>query len=406
VSIGYIAPAGTPIAARDLLAGLVRAGSGLKSIAALEREVTRLTGTSHAWTFSSGRAAMVTALGAMSRACADPRRTEVFIPAYTCYTVAAAIVRAGLKPRLYDLDPHTLDPILAGIAGFDAARVLAIVATSLYGAPTALTQCESFARTHGIYLIDDAAQALGSLRDGRPVGGFGDAGIVSLEKGKNITTIQGGALVTRNATLLPHFEQAYRDVPAASPLATCVLGIKLLLYAALLRPWPYAVVRRLPGLNLGVTIYDEHFPITRYSSALAAFALVMGTRLNEFNRRRTSNGVRMEQALQAIPGVQLLKRAATAEPVHLRLPCFIDSRAARTRLLEALDRAGIGASVSYPNALCDVPEVRALLPAADRELPGARRIAESIVTLPTHPYCPDDLPARTAAIFAACGLDA
>ena len=61
--------------------------------------------------------------------------------------------------------------------------------------------------------------------------------------------------------------------------------------------------------------------------------------------------------------------------------------------------AGIGATASYPNAWCDVPEVAAKLPESDRNMPGARRVAESIVTLPTHAYCPPDLPTRVGQIL-------
>jgi len=68
-------------------------------------------------------------------------------------------------------------------------------------------------------------------------------------------------------------------------------------------------------------------------------------------------------------------------------------------VLEKLETAGIGATASYPNALCDVPEIVASLPQADRDMPGARRVADSIVTLPTHSYCPADLPARVGKVL-------
>jgi len=57
-----------------------------------------------------------------------------------------------------------------------------------------------------------------------------------------------------------------------------------------------------------------------------------------------------------------------------------------------LDRAGIGATASYPAALCDVPQAAALIRNNDETFLGARQVAASIVTMPTHPYCPADLP--------------
>jgi hypothetical protein len=68
----------------------------------------------------------------------------------------------------------------------------------------------------------------------------------------------------------------------------------------------------------------------------------------------------------------------------------------------ALDRAGIGATTSYPLSLADVPEVIARVPVADRDCPGARRIARTIVTLPTHAFCPLDIADRARRTLIEC----
>ena len=150
---------------------------------------------------STGRAAMTLAFQAMKRAARDPNRVEVIVPGYTCYSVPAAIERAGLVPRLCDVDPATLSPDLESLADLDFGRVLAIVSANLYGLPNALDDLESLARRHGIFMLDDAAQALGARYQGRPVGSFGDVGLFSFDKGKNITTLQGGVLVSDSASL-------------------------------------------------------------------------------------------------------------------------------------------------------------------------------------------------------------
>jgi dTDP-4-amino-4,6-dideoxygalactose transaminase len=79
---------------------------------------------------------------------------------------------------------------------------------------------------------------------------------------------------------------------------------------------------------------------------------------------------------------------------------FVSDPARRPGVVTALDRAGIGATTSYPNALADVPEVAAMVPAQDLHTPGAKAVANTIVTLPTHGYCPPDLAARAARLVS------
>ena len=79
---------------------------------------------------------------------------------------------------------------------------------------------------------------------------------------------------------------------------------------------------------------------------------------------------------------------------------FMDDPARRTRAVAALNAAGIGATVSYPQALVDVPEARALLVGDAGAQEGSRRVAASVVTLPTHAYVPRDLGSRVREVLA------
>jgi dTDP-4-amino-4,6-dideoxygalactose transaminase len=94
----------------------------------------------------------------------------------------------------------------------------------------------------------------------------------------------------------------------------------------------------------------------------------------------------------------LITPPAGAVPVYLRLPVLARSQTERDRLIVALEAAGIGATASYPSALGDVPNVRARLAPESGATPGARSVAERILTLPTHAYCPPDLAERVRAI--------
>jgi dTDP-4-amino-4,6-dideoxygalactose transaminase len=346
---------------------------------------------------------MALAFKVMKDTARDPRRVEIIVPGYTCYSVPAAVERAGLVPRLCDVDPDTLSPDLASLANVDFDRVLAIVSANLYGLPNALQDIEELARRHGVLMLDDAAQALGAGIGGRAAGSFGDVGIWSFDKGKNITTLQGGVLSANAGPLSQSLAGAVAALPGAGAAATLTTLAKLPAYSVLLRPALYGAVRLLP-LGLGLTPYETNYPITRFSRALAGLAASQFERLASINGQRIANAVRLREALSQVHGIRIPSVLAGAEAVYARFPLLVD-RDLRRRLVGDLVEAGIGATTSYPRALADVPEVARLLPRDQAPTPGAREVADRIVTLPTHAYCPSSLPQLVAAIAAGALAD-
>lgn len=396
--MGFLAPAGTRLSpfdvATDLVAGGLRADQSARFASLLASHSRR----DHAWLMSSGRAAMVLVLQAMKDV-AGARRDEVLIPGYTCYSVPAAIRLAGLTPRLCDVNPSTLgiDPDAARDNLSD--RTLAMVSANLYGMPNDLSRLETLARSQGVFMLDDAAQALGASADGRPVGGFGDTGIYSFDKGKNITCIQGGAIVARGGALAEAIARRVETLPRTGHVHAATLAAKLLVYALLLPPAAYGMTRRIPGLGLGSTPFELDFPRTRLAPMLVPALLSQWAALEGISSARISKASRMETALTGISWLQSIARNPRDVSVFPRLPMLCADAVARDRAIALLAQAGIGATASYPRALADVPEVRRMLRTDPGGQDGARSIAQRILTLPTHGYCPDDLGARIRVIL-------
>lgn len=391
--MSYLAPAGTALSLSEIALGFAH---GLRAQSAAARLIERLCAVSslpHCWPISSGRAAMTLILRSMRVAAADQERDEVVIPGYTCYSVAASIARAGLRPRLCDIDPATLGMSVEALERTDFNRVLAIVSANLYGLPDSLTRFERIARERGVYMLDDGAQALGASVDGRPVGSFGDAGLYSFDKGKIICTIQGGAIVARSSAVAQSIAREVAALPQSSGLEILSNCIKLPIYAVCLRPMLYGLVRKLPFLGLGRTEFEPRYPIARLSALQTGLAADLGIRIDALNERRRRVASQLAAALSDLPGVALPTFSQSCTPAYARFPLRMLNAAARDGVIRALDAAGIGATASYPCALIDVPEVRAMLrdPAPT---PGARQLASQIVTLPTHGYCPEDLGER------------
>jgi dTDP-4-amino-4,6-dideoxygalactose transaminase len=379
----HVAPAGAPIGVADLArwAGLAIAGGD--SIRALEDTFKARFGVGHCFATSTGRAGLTLLLRAMRRLSHD--RDEVILPSYTCFSVAASVVKAGLRPRLVDISPRTLDYAPEALTAADFGRVLAVVATNLYGMPNDLPFITATARRHGAFVIDDAAQAMGARVGERESGTWGDAGLFSLDKGKNVSAIDGGVVATNRADVAAALQQELS--PLSGPTAgECGIEVaKALIYFAMLRPWLYWIPNRIPQLQLGRTVFTTDFPLARPSRPLAALARTMVGHLGDFTEGRRRNASTLLAGLASISGVDTIAPVASAAPVYLRLPVLVANAAARDHAVAALNHAGIGATASYPDSLADVQPLATSL-AGRVSVPGGRHVARHILTLPTHPF--------------------
>lgn len=394
----YVAPAGTPISNPDLAFWFTHLFSKQQYPQALQQAVCQKFKVKHCLLMSSGRAAMSLLMPALARLKNDPSRNEIIVPGYTCYSVPASIVRAGFKVRVCDIDPQTLSYRLDKLQAMDFDRVLAICTANLYGIPDNLPEISQLARDNDVYLVDDAAQCMGASVDGQYSGTFGTVGILSLDKGKNITTLQGGMLVTNSDELAQILSELIAELPTAGSIRTLLDTAKLLVYAKLLPPTRYGVTQKLPFLKLGQTVYTTEMPMHQYSPALAVLAVRMFTKLDSLNQQRADNAQKLQQALKNMGDLHFVNPPPGSKAVYARLPVLFNNAPERQRVLNALLEQGIGASLSYPLAIADIPELIPQLQEKDRDTPGARHVAERIMTLPSHPYVQIKHIERTADI--------
>ncbi len=157
-----------------------------------EEAFARFCEARYAVAVSSGTTALHLALMARGIGEGD----EVIGPDLTFVATAAAVVHTGATPVLVDVDPVTwcIDPELVERAITPRSR--AIIAVHLYGHPAEMTALRDIASRHGLFLLEDAAQAHGARYDGRIVGALGDASCFSFYGNKIVTTGEGGCITT------------------------------------------------------------------------------------------------------------------------------------------------------------------------------------------------------------------
>ena len=315
------------------------------------------------------------------------QRNEIVLPSYTCYSVPAAIEIAGLRVRICDIDPVTLSYDLQQFKTIDFSRVLCVVSANLYGNPDDLKAIRSITDKAGCYFLDDAAQAMESSIDQRYTGTWGDVGLYSLDKGKNITSLQGGIIVTDNSEIADWIAHKLDMLPPAPIKQQIMDGVKLIVYTLLLKPWLYWIPAYMPGLGLGKTIYTTDYLFSQYSRSMAAISWRLFKRIDEITDQRISHAKALIDKLKDIAEIKFIEKVNdSSSPVYLRLPILIENTDDRNRLIEYLIKSGIGASHSYPHSIADLDNISHFSTIQNNQAPVGKYIADHILTLPTLSY--------------------
>jgi dTDP-4-amino-4,6-dideoxygalactose transaminase len=177
--------------------------SHTKIVTDFEETVSRITGAKYVVALNSGTAAIHLGLLAIGVKEGD----EVIVSTFTFVAAATPILHIGAKPVFIDSERDTwnMDPDLLEQAIKNrleaGVKPKAIVVVHSYGMPAKLREIKVIADRYGIILFEDAAEALGSSYFGRQPGTFGEAGVLSFNNNKIVTTYGGGAIITNNETV-------------------------------------------------------------------------------------------------------------------------------------------------------------------------------------------------------------
>jgi perosamine synthetase len=162
---------------------------------AFESAMAALAGVPHAIAVSSGTAGLHLALLALNIGPGD----EVIVPSFTFIAVANAVRYVGAHNVFADIDPVTLNVSPASVEASITPRTRALIAVHTFGRPADMDALTTVAHRHNLLLIEDACEALGATVGNRPVGSFGEAAVFAFYPNKQITTGEGGMVVTPRA---------------------------------------------------------------------------------------------------------------------------------------------------------------------------------------------------------------
>jgi len=319
-----------------------------------------------------------------------PERDEVIIPSYTSYSVPAAVVRAGFRVRLCDVEMETLGLSPKELERVITSRTLCVVPSHLYGISCQMKAVCEVAKIHDIPVIEDAAQTMGIRTNGNK---SVQATIFSLSRGKTIPAAGGGMIGTNDEALAAQCKRIILDKRSLDTHKR-TLGLRQAVETALMglfiRPSLYWLPASLPFLKLGTTNYDPRFPIEFMSRFQEALAVRLLSSLEELQAVRKENAVGFGLALTDLKKVCVINPRQADGCAPLRLPVLIEDHNLRDKLLAALQERGLGATGGYPAPLSEIPRLKPHVVNIDENFPVAKQISRHLVTLPTHVWVNDE----------------
>jgi perosamine synthetase len=385
-------PAASPIYLRDILRGIKGLFQGERELERFRKELKRYGGFRFCFLVSSGKAALSLILDALHGL--HPERDEVLIPAFTCYSVPSALVRAGLKTRLCDMDPDTLDinfkelsSQLSTISHEHAnnRKLLAIVPAHLFALPADVEGLRTIVEDPEVTIVEDAAQALGAEWQWKRLGTLGDVAFFSFGRGKALSVVEGGAILTNDERVAEKIADRLKKERDYDLGEIVLLFVKALGLWVFTRPFLFWFPKSLRFLRVGETIFDPKFKIRKMSGFQAGMARDWQKKLESFKVARAKNSAHWAEVVRG-SGREEFKIGFFQEKGYvnlIRYPVRITDQKVRKEILKRSERRGLGIAPAYPDSIRSIKALESLMAGADSDAAG--RLARELVTLPVHP---------------------
>lgn len=322
-----------------------------------EEALAAYVGAHHAVAVNSGTSALYSVLACLGIGPGD----DVIVPTLTFVATASAVLHTGARPVFADIDADTLLVDPDDVAAKVTSKTRAVIAVDYAGQPCDYDRLRRLCERHRLALIADACHSLGASYRGRKVGVLADASVLSFHAVKPITTGEGGAVTTDDATLAERLRR-FRNH-----------GID--------RSWRER--RAEDDLAYDVVELGWNFRIADFQCALGLSQL---RRCDEGVRKRERLAKLYSRELGPIPWVRLPAiREDVVSSHHLFVPLvdFAGCGLRRSEVMEELARAGIGTNVHYrPVHLLSA--MRERLGTGHGLCPVAERLYERLLSLPLY----------------------
>ena len=343
-------------------------------VEALEKEIAAYSQCEFGIGMSSGSDALLVALMAIDLKPGD----EVITSTYTFFATAGAVARLNAKPVFVDIDPLTYNIDAQQVAAAITDRTRAIIPVHLYGQVADMDPIMEIARAHKLYVIEDAAQAIGAEAHGRRAGSIGDMGCFSFFPSKNLGGFGDGGMITTNDAELAKKIKLLRNHGYSPKYYNKVVGGNFRLdaiQAAILRVKLKYLDQWTEGRQRNAATYRRLFDEAELSLKASTVA---GQPLSEFS------------------GVVLPEESSDSRHIYNQ---FVIRSGHRDELMKHLKERKIGTEIYYPVPM-HVQECFADLDYHAGDFPLSESAAAETLALPIYPELTEEMMATVVDAIA------
>ena len=339
-----------------------------------EREFAEYVGTEYAIALANGTVALDLALNALGVGAGD----EVIVTSRTFLASVSSIVNAGAVPVFADVDADSQNMTADTIAAVITPRTRAVVCVHLAGWPCDMDPIMALAQQHGLYVIEDCAQAHGARYKGRAVGSIGHVGCWSFCQDKIMTTGGEGGMVTTNDKALWSKMWSFKDHG---------------------KSWEAVYEREHPpGFRWVHESFGTNWRMTEMQAVIGRIQL---GRMPQWHETRLRYAQQIWQAASQLPGLRVPE--VPDDIVHAAYKCyvFVDGTAAqRDRIMQQIHERGVpcfsgSCSEVYREKAFDGTGWR-----PEKPLPVAHRLGDTSLMFLVHPTLTQAEIDKTCAVLA------
>jgi dTDP-4-amino-4,6-dideoxygalactose transaminase len=357
---------------RSLCIGRIVEGADLDD---LRFQIMERLGVREAVLCGSGSLALEIAL----RSCEVKRGDEVVVPTFCCTAVVPPIVAVGATPVLADVGGE-LNLTIETVGAVLTQKTKAIIVPHLFGNPADISAIIELTRDKHVRVIDDAAQALGATLAGRPVGTFGDAGILSFGNAKVCFGLGGGVVVSRREGFLT--QAGKFDLAPALLVPVLQRFLSTLIYHRW-RSWTLPLQKASSRKSQDPGVLPASYLNQCMANLYAAVAHSLMQTLSENIAARSARVSAYQELLGEVAGLQLIAHGAGSACLTqvVRVLPTRNGRDLATDVIKALGRAGYEIQGSY----VPIHLLENFANCVWDRLPHAERVWADLVELPCEP---------------------
>jgi dTDP-4-amino-4,6-dideoxygalactose transaminase len=358
-------------------------------VEALEREVAAYSDCEFGIGLSSGTDALLVSLMAIDVGPGD----EVITTPYTFFATAGVIARLGATPVFVDIDHHTYNMDAEGIERVITDRSRAIIPVHLYGQMADMDPIMAVARSHGLPVIEDAAQAIGSEYKGHRAGAMGDLGCFSFYPSKNLGGFGDGGMVTTNDPKLADRVKLLRNHGYRPKYYNKVVGGNFRLDAL------QAAVLRVKLRHLDSWTEARQRNAATYRRLFVEAGIAAPTEaLKSLGEGHPAGdqAASEDRKIASSPGIVLPIEMGSRRHIYNQFVVRVQQRDALSTHLKS---QGIGSEVYYPVPL-HTQECFSELGYRPGDFPASERAANETLALPIYPELTEEMQATVVGALA------